>query len=170
MIALGIDASSSCSGLAVAIDGRVVYTSRWKPRGRANRKGQYVFKLREYRNWLREQVEGVIAQYGMPDKATVELGSNVRKGGRTTIRVLARWEAASFLVLADAGIDEDHIKELEASSARSKVLTWRLPQGQRKLDKARANAMIRDLFPDHHFADDNECDAGLMSLVPFYMM
>lgn len=158
MRALGIDASSTRTGVAYADGQELLWTATWKPPNRLTKPGQRVPRMFDYEAWLSRLLDERLDAYAV---AVIELASNHRAGqqnrvNRTTITVLARYEAVSMTVCNAHGMQ---VLEAEASRVRSKVFP-----GQGRLDKARTHELVQARYPDHTFASPDEMDAAVNAL------
>lgn len=154
---LGFDpssGSSSTAGMALAVSGRVEWAAHWKPVGLPGPIDvTRVPKLAQYKSWLDQQLWKVLED-GPVDLAVVEFASNVAYGYRSAIRVLAHYEAATYLACHEQGIKVRH--DVTATTAREHLFQTK--------DKAEAARRIQAITPGLTFANDDEADAGVMSL------
>lgn len=163
MISLGVDGASTCTGVALAVDGQVVHVDHWRPRGPLAKGPATVARMLDFHDWLGRYVSESPAKVGgYPDKAYVELASNVRgpKNARpntTTIRVLGWWEAASFTAISQFGLVAEPVG---ASSARASVFP-----GHGRDSKEQIGELMAARFPEITFAKLDESDAGVQALV-----
>lgn len=87
MIIMGVDSSSSCTGITILDDGKLVATEIWVPQ---NKKAPVGTRLFQFHRWFRARIK----QYE-PDRVGLETVS-VSRGHQTT-KVLAYYEAAVIL-------------------------------------------------------------------------
>lgn len=126
---LGVDPSSSCTGVAFVVNGVLEETAIWQP----EKKDSPAEKLMDYYHWLTE-----IAEWLKPDMALVELVAVHRN--MNTVRVLARYEAASIIALKTQKV---LTMQGRVSQARSIAL------GKGNLSKEEAYAIVCEREPQH---------------------
>lgn len=149
MICLGVDPSSTCTGLALTERERLILTATWK-RPSAGSAPQRLF---EFEEWLYGWLRGT-----MPDLAAVEFLS-VERNAQST-RVVSHYQAASVIACKRVGLV---VVEGRVSTARKMTL------GSGSLSKRDAYDRVRAMFPGHGFSHfdrggGDETDATVMSL------
>lgn len=109
MIVLGVDPSSSSTGLAEVTDGDLTYHAVWTPPKKSTRPAQLLDYSLALDEWLSTR--------SMIDLAVVEELSVTR--GWKTVRALAHFEAATYIVLERRRIP---IVTIKPGAARNWVL------------------------------------------------
>lgn len=145
---LGIDPSSSCTGLALVENDNLLHTDYWMPHG-----GSSSAKLMEYFLWLQTWLN-VFA----PDIAIIEYLSVVRNAEAT--RIISHYQAISALACKLRGM---MVIEARVTSARKTTL------GKGNLSKKECFDIIKKKFPDHKFGrwekpGADETDAVVLAL------
>lgn len=104
MKAMGIDASSSCTGVTVVDDGNIICSEIWKP---VRKSDHQATRLLSYYLWL----EQLMAKH--KPKAIGVSATSKPRNHRTT-RVLGRYEGVSILAGAQRGIDVVDVRDMSA--------------------------------------------------------
>lgn len=132
---VGIDPSSTCCGLALMEDGRLLRTDAWK----RPKKGSAPERLLDCFVYM---VAWIIVN--RPDMAAIEFLS-VERNAKTT-RVVSHYQATCTLACKQQGLI---VIEGRVSSARAIAL------GNGGLSKENAYEEVRKRFPDHNFGRDD---------------
>lgn len=149
MRTVGIDPSSSCSGVALLDGDALVLTDAWK----RPKSGSSPERLKLYFDWLTFWL-----LVNKPDVAAIEFLS-VERNAQTT-RVVSHYQAASAIACKRQGLI---VVEGRVSSARKIAL------GNGGLAKKDAFIAVKGLFPDHDFGHfdkggSDKADAVVMAL------
>lgn len=141
MLVLGVDPSSSCTGLALVRGEELVSHAVWTPPKRATRPAGLLDYRKSMSDWI-EVVRLRTFDHGelgpLPDLAVVEELSVTR--GWKTVRALAHFEAITYLVLEEFGIP---IKTVKPGAARNWVLDMKITSS-----KEDVHAEVRRRWPD----------------------
>lgn len=146
---VGIDPSSSCSGIALTEDQKLILTDAWfKDKNKSSSDN-----LANYFIWLQTWLA-----VNKPDVAVVEFLSVVRNAEST--RKIAHFQAISSCVCKLRGM---LVIEARATSARKASL------GRGNLSKKECFDIIKKMYPDHKFkrfdsSGADETDAVVLSI------
>ena len=146
---LGIDPSSSCTGVALTEEDRLLGTDAWyRPKT-----GSATQRLLEFSIWLEAWI-----YEAEPDMSVVEYLSVVRNAEAT--RVISHYQAASALASKRIGLV---VIEARVTSARKAVL------GKGNLSKEEVFARVKKMYPDHDWGridkgGGDRADATILAL------
>jgi Holliday junction resolvasome RuvABC endonuclease subunit len=140
MNVLGVDPSSSCTGIAYAVDGSLKHIEVWKPK-----KGSGPARLYDYYSWIQAR----IGHY-MPHGIVLELCAVARN--TNTVRILARYEGATILSARARNIP---IVETRVSKARS------IAYGKGDLKKPAIYKILTEQYSDLDWLPGTDKGGGL---------
>lgn len=129
---MGVDTSSSCTGIVVLDSGVIVESGIWKP---LNKKALASDRLFEYSQWIKAKL-----YQHRPDVVAVSSTSFSRNANTT--RVLARYEGVT---VAAAKLYSAHVIDIKDSTARKLVLS------KGSLSKEAAYQEVIMLNPDYNW-------------------
>lgn len=130
MKVVGVDASSSCTGLTIIDDGKLVESVIWKP---TDKKALASDRLFEFYTWISEKL-----YTHRPDVCAISSTSFSRNVNTT--RVLSRYEGAAIIAARLYSCDVVDVKDVEA---RKMVLK------RGNTSKERAYQLITKKYPDY---------------------
>lgn len=134
---MGVDASSSCTGVTVIDDGELVESVIWKPR---NKKALASDRLFEYYMFIKTMIHK-----HRPD--LVAVSATAYKRNVNTTRVLSRYEGATIIAARMYSCD---VVDVIDSEARKMVLK------RGNTSKERAYQLVTKKLPDYPWLPYNE--------------
>lgn len=163
MRTLGLDTSSTATGVALVADGELLWTAIWtRPKSLSGLEA-----LGDFQRWLARHIHyggkadlvgerPRLASDPRPDRCFVEYDM-VQRGGKT-IRALARYEGVAIATCQQMDID---VRDTTPSHARKLALGV-------GCKKDRAAQLIAGIFPDHEGWNDdkgfNRADAAVLAV------
>jgi Holliday junction resolvasome RuvABC endonuclease subunit len=131
---LGVDPSSSCTGICLVENNEPVAVGIWKP---SSQKALPSCRLTEYYGWITRKIE-----LGNPDIVSIEIIAFNRS--HQTTRILSRYESATIIAAVLAGCK---VVELRVSDARKQILS------KGNLSKQQAYDEVTQRYPDINWGD-----------------
>lgn len=137
MRVVGVDPSSSSSGLTYLVDGALIGKAVWKPTPKMTRPAALMDYEDSLREWLRS-IKARLKPGQEIDLAVVAQLANIR--GMKVVRALAQFEGATYIA-----IERQKIPILTVTDAMARHTVLGLPITSSKAD---AHIAVREQFPD----------------------